>query len=189
MCGFPGVSRSASGAAVSSRPAGPAPASRTSGEIDRLARALNRANLAVYPVDEWNGKFREIRIRAKRPGVRLRHRTGYFAQPEEPAEDWYRSGVLGAAMWNPTDATGLGMTVHPLLAAPDALDVDVRIDVRDLSLQQAGERWRGQLDVWLVQLGKGDPSSAPSRTWPPSISTARPARSCCNRASCRSSNA
>jgi len=199
-------------------------------EIDRLARALNRANLAVYPVDarglmapaeyqperasisrdmalvsragfaamdtlaertggkafyndndlgrafssavedarasyrlgyepshdEWNGKFREIRISVKRPGVRLRHRTGYFALPDEPAEDWYRSGVLGAAMWNPTNATGLGMTVHPFPAAPDTLDLDIRIDVRDVSLQQAGERWRGQLDVWVVQLGKDD---------------------------------
>jgi VWFA-related protein len=199
-------------------------------EIERLARALNRADLAVYPVDarglmapaeyqperasishdmplvsrsgfaamdtlaertggeafyndndlgrafraavddsrvayrlgyepsheEWNGKFREIRIAIKRPGVRLRHRTGYFAQPDEPAEDWYRSGVLGAAMWNPTNATGLGMTVHPFPAAPDTLDVDIRIDVRDVSLQQVGERWRGRLDVWLVQLGKDD---------------------------------
>jgi VWFA-related protein len=199
-------------------------------EIDRLARALNRANLAVYPVDarglmapadyepsrasvsrempfanrsgfqamdtlaertggrafyndndlgrafraavedsraayrlgyepshdEWNGKFREIRIAVARPGVRLRHRTGYFAQPDEPAEDWYRSGVLGAAMWNPTSATGLGMTVHPFPAAPDTLDLDIKVDVRDVSLRQAGDRWRGQLDVWLVQLGKDD---------------------------------
>jgi VWFA-related protein len=199
-------------------------------EIDRLARALSRASLAVYPVDarglmapaeyaperasisrdmplvsrsgfaamdtlaertggkafyndndlgrafrsavedsraayrlgyrpshdEWNGRFREIRIAGTRPGVRLRHRRGYFAQPDEPAEDWYRSGVLGAAMWNPTDATGLAMTVHPFPAAPDTLDVDIRIDARDVSLQQIGDRWRGQLDVWLVQLGPGD---------------------------------
>jgi hypothetical protein len=106
--------------------------------------------------DDWNGQFREIRIAVKRPGVRLRHRSGYFAQPDEPAEDWYRSGVLGAAMWNPTGATGLGMTVHPFPAAPDTLDLDITIDARDVSLQHAGDRWRGQLDVWLVQLGKND---------------------------------
>jgi VWFA-related protein len=199
-------------------------------EIDRAARALNSANLAVYPVDarglmapaeyepgrasiskemqlvsrsgfgamdtlaertggkafyndndlgrafrsadadsrvayrlgyqpshdQWDGRFREIKIAAKRPGVRLRHRRGYFAQPEEPADDWYRSGVLGAAMWSPTDATGLGLTVRPFPAAPETLDLDIRVDVRDVSLQQAGDRWRGQLDVWLVQLGPGD---------------------------------
>jgi VWFA-related protein len=199
-------------------------------EIDRLARALNRANLAVYPVDarglmapadyepsrasisrdmqlasrsgfqamdtlaertggrafynnndlgrafrtavedsraayrlgyqpshdEWNGQFRGIRIAVERPGVQLRYRTGYFAQPDEPAEEWYRSGVLGAAMWNPTSATGLGMTVHPFPAALETLDLDIKIDARDVSLQQAGDRWRGQLDVWVVQLGKDD---------------------------------
>jgi hypothetical protein len=106
--------------------------------------------------DEWNGKFREIRIAVKRPGVRLRHRSGYFAQPGEPAEDWYRSGVLGAAMWSPTDATGLGLTVRPFPAAPDTLDLDIKIDARDVSLEQIGDRWRGQLDLWLVQLGPGD---------------------------------
>ena len=139
-------------------------------EIDRAARALNRANLAVYPVDarglmapadyeperasiskemqlanrsgfaamdalaertggeafyndndlgrafreaaedsrvayrlgyqpshdEWNGKFREIKITVTRPGVRLRHRRGYFAQPDEPDDDWYRKRRAGS---------------------------------------------------------------------------------------------
>jgi hypothetical protein len=199
-------------------------------EIDRAARALNSANLAVYPVDarglmapaeyepsratiskdmqlvsrsgfaamdtladrtggkafyndndlgkafrsavedsrvayrlgyqpshdEWNGKFREIRITVKRPGVRLRHRRGYFAQPDEPGDDWYRSGVLGAAMWSPVDATRLGLTVRPFPASADTLDLDIRIDVRDVSLQPAGDAWQGRLDVWLVQLGPGD---------------------------------
>ncbi len=106
--------------------------------------------------DEWDGKFREIRITVKRPGVRLRHRRGYFAQPDEPRDDWYRSGVLGAAMWSPVDATRLGLTVRPVPAAPDTLDLDIKIDARDVSLRQAGDRWRGQLDVWLVQLGPGD---------------------------------
>ena len=199
-------------------------------EIDRAARALNRANLAVYPVDarglmapldyeperasiskemqlanrsgfaamdalaertggeafyndndlgrafrraaedsrvayrlgyqpshdEWNGKFREIRIAVTRPGVRVRHRRGYFAQPDEPGDDWYRSGVLGAAMWSPVDASGIGLTVRPFPAAPDTLDLDIRIDARDVSLQPVGNGWQGRLDVWLVQLGPGD---------------------------------
>ena len=199
-------------------------------EIDRAARALNSANLAVYPVDarglmapadyeperasvsremqlvnrsgfaamdtlaertggkafyndndlgqafrraaedsrvayrlgyqpshdEWNGRFREIRIAVKRPGVRLRHRRGYFAQPDEPGDDWYRSGVLGAAMWSPVDATRVGLTVRPFPAAPDTLDLEIRIDARDVSLQPAGDGWQGRLDVWLVQLGPSD---------------------------------
>ena len=199
-------------------------------EIDRAARALNRANLAVYPVDarglmapldyqperaaisremqlvdrsgfaamntlaertggeafyndndlgrafrraagdsrvayrlgyqpsheDWNGKFREIKIAVTRPEVRLRYRRGYFAQPDEPDDDWYRSGVLGAAMWSPVDATRLGLTVRPFPAAPETLDLDIRIDARDVSLQPVAGGWQGRLDVWLVQLGPGD---------------------------------
>jgi VWFA-related protein len=144
-------------------------AERTGGKAfyhdNDLGRAFRRAaedsrvayRLGYQPShDEWNGRFREIRIAVKRPGVRLRHRRGYFAQPDEPGDDWYRSGVLGAAMWSPVDATRVGLTVRPFPAAPDALDLEIRIDARDVSLQPVGDGWQGRLDVWLVQLGPGD---------------------------------
>jgi VWFA-related protein len=144
-------------------------AERTGGEAfyndNDLGRAFRRAaedahvayRLGYQPShDEWNGRFREIKIAVTRPGVRLRHRRGYFAQPDEPDDDWYRSGVLGAAMWSPVDATGVGLTVRPFPAAPDTLDLDIRVDARDVSLQPAGSGWQGRLDVWLVQIGPGD---------------------------------
>jgi VWFA-related protein len=130
-----------------------------------LGRAFRRAaedsrvayRLGYQPShDEWNGKFREIKIAVTRPGVRLRHRRGYFAQPDEPDDDWYRSGVLGAAMWSPVDATRVGLTVRPFPAAPDTLDLEIRVDARDVSLQPVANGWQGRLDVWLVQLGPGD---------------------------------
>jgi VWFA-related protein len=130
-----------------------------------LGRAFRRAaedsrvayRLGYQPShDEWNGSFREIRIAVARPGVRLRYRRGYFAQPDEPGDDWYRSGVLGAAMWSPVDATGIGLSVRPFPAAPDTLDLDIRIEARDVSLQPVGDGWQGRLDVWLVQLGASD---------------------------------
>jgi hypothetical protein len=144
-------------------------AERTGGEAfyndNDLGRAFRRAaedsrvayRLGYQPShDEWNGKFREIRIAVTRPGVRLLHRRGYFAQPDEPTDDWYRSGVLGAAMWSPVDATRVGLTVRPFPAAPDTLDLEIRIDAGDVSLQPVGDGWQGRLDVWLVQLGPGD---------------------------------
>jgi VWFA-related protein len=131
-------------------------------DLGKAFRAAVEDSRAAYRLgyqpshDEWNGKFREIKITVKRPGVRLRHRRGYFAQPEEPADDWYRSGVLGAAMWSPVDATRLGLTVRPFPAAADTLDLEIRVDPRDISLQPAGDGWQGRLDVWLVQLGPRD---------------------------------
>ncbi|HEY6971484.1 MAG TPA: VWA domain-containing protein [Candidatus Angelobacter sp.] len=44
--------------------------------------------LAYYPEDKnWNGKFRKIRVKVKRDGVKLRHRLGYYAlDPNKVAE-------------------------------------------------------------------------------------------------------
>src|SRR5262249_33083627 len=44
--------------------------------------------LAYYPSNKkWNGKFRKIQIKVNRPGVKLRHRLGYYAvDPQAYAE-------------------------------------------------------------------------------------------------------
>jgi VWFA-related protein len=106
--------------------------------------------------DQWNGEFRRIAVTVKRPGVRLRHRQGYFAQPEAPADESYRSGALAAAMWSPLDATRLGLTVRAIPAGNDSLDLELRLRARDVCLRPLEEGWHGKLDVWLVQLGAGD---------------------------------
>jgi len=199
-------------------------------EIERAARALNNANLAVYPVDargliateeyspekgsisreaatssvagyqvmqvlaertggrafynnndlrlalrratddgrlvyvlgykpahnEWDGKFRRIKVKVKRPGVRVRHREGYFAQPEEPGEPWYRDGVLSAAVWSPVDATRLGLTVRVTPQAGARLDLELELDPRDVRLEQKEGIWQGAVDICLVQIGPRD---------------------------------
>jgi VWFA-related protein len=144
-------------------------AARTGGEAffnnNDLGRAFHRAagdsrvaySLGYQPAhDEWNGKFREIKVSVTRPGVRLRHRRGYFAQPDEPADEWYRRGVLGAAMWNPVDATGVGLTVRTIPSADDTLDLELQLRAHDVSLPPVKDGWQGRLDIWLVQLGPGD---------------------------------
>ena len=36
--------------------------------------------LAYYPVNkDWNGKFRKIQVKVNRPGIKVRHRLGYYA--------------------------------------------------------------------------------------------------------------
>jgi VWFA-related protein len=130
-----------------------------------LGRAFRRAvedSRSAYTLvyepshDEWTGQFRKIEVKTTRPGVRLRHRRGYFAQPGEPTDDWYRRGVLGAAMWSPLDATRLGLTVRATPSSDGRLTLALRVHAPDVSLRPAGDRWRGQLDVWLVELGSGD---------------------------------
>ncbi len=130
-----------------------------------LGRAIRRAledsrgayTLGYAPShDDWDGEFRRIEVKTTRPGVRLRHRRGYFAQPAVPADDWYRRGVLEAATWSPMDATGVGFTVRATPSKDDRLTLTLRLHAPDVTLRPAGGRWRGQLDVWFVQLGPGD---------------------------------
>ena len=146
-------------------------AERTGGEAfynnNDLANAFRRATddarfsyvLGYYPSHhQWNGKFRRIKLRVKRHGVRLRYRRGYFAQPGEPTEKWYRHDVLGAAMWSPVDATQLGMTVRviPSRAKPKLLNLELRLDPRDIELKPTATMREGKLDIWIIQLGKND---------------------------------
>jgi VWFA-related protein len=144
-------------------------AARTGGRAfvnsNDLGRAFRRAaadSRATYSLgfqpshEEWNGAFREIEVTTTRPGVRLRHRRGYFAQPRGPGDDWYRAGHLQAATWSPLDATRLGMTVRVSPSSDGRLILALRLHAPDVMLRPAGDRWRGQLDLWLVQLGPGD---------------------------------
>jgi len=122
-----------------------------------LADARATYSLGFQPSHhQWDGKFREIRVRVQRPGVRLRHRSGYFAQPPEPADAWYRESVLSAAAWSPVDASRLGLTVHINPRNANAWDLELRLDPLDLSLEYSNGNWEGSLDVWFAQIGARD---------------------------------
>ena len=144
-------------------------AERTGGQAfvnsNDLGRAIRRAiedSAAAYTLsyepshDAWNGEFRRIEVKTTRPGVRLRHRRGYFAQPGVPTDDGYRRGVLEAATWSPMDATRVGLTVRAIPSKDGRLTLTLRLHAPDVSLRPEGDRWRGQLDVWFVQLGPAD---------------------------------
>jgi len=112
--------------------------------------------LGFYPAHSaWDGRFREIKVRVKRPGLQVRHRRGYFALPEESSEESYRRGILDAAMWSPLNATRLGLTVRAVPVG-NALELVLRLDPQDITLQQQDGKWVGALDKMIVQLAPGE---------------------------------
>ena len=120
-----------------------------------LRRAVDEARvtyvLGYYPSHgKWDGEFRTLQVRVKRPGLQVRHRRGYFALPDEPGDEAHRRAVLDAAMWSPIDASRLGLTVRALPAG-NALELELAIDLRDLALRQQDGQWMGTLDLMLVQ--------------------------------------
>ena len=124
-----------------------------------LSRALDDSRmtyvLGYYPLHaDWKGRFHRIDLRVNRPGTELHYRRGYFAQPAEPSDSWYREQVLNAALWNPVDATGLRLTVAIRPTSQGGVDLAIQIDPRDITFQLKGERRNCALDVWLVQLDR-----------------------------------
>jgi VWFA-related protein len=122
-----------------------------------LRRALDDARMTYvvgyYPSHhEWKGRFRKIDLRVNRPDVELHYRRGYFAQPDEPGDSWYREQVLNASLWNPVDATGMRLTVAVTPSPAGGLDLALQIDASDIAFQSNGEKHECGLDVWLVQL-------------------------------------
>ncbi|MCW5981524.1 MAG: VWA domain-containing protein [Bryobacteraceae bacterium] len=142
-------------------------ASRTGGRpyynandlVAAMRRALDDCRktylLGYYPAhDEWNNRFREIKVEVARPGVQLHHRGGYFAQAGEPDETWYREQVLEAATFSPLDATRLGLTVHAAAGQEGEVNLELMIDARDITFHPKEKEgvWECGLDLWLVQL-------------------------------------
>jgi VWFA-related protein len=124
-----------------------------------LRRALDDARvtyvIGYYPAHrDWKGRFHKLDVRVNRPDVELRYRRGYFAQPDEPPEGWYREQVLNASIWTPIDSTGLRLSVALSGQSAGALDLALQIDAGDISFQTKGDRQECALDVWIVQLDK-----------------------------------
>lgn len=127
--------------------------------VAALRRALDDARvtyvLGYYPSHhDWKGRFRKIGLQVNRPNAQLHYRRGYFAQPDEPVDSWYREQVLNASLWNPVEATGLRLTVAVRPSPAGGMDLALQIDPSGIAFQLKGEQRECGLDVWLVQLDR-----------------------------------
>jgi VWFA-related protein len=57
--------------------------------------------------DEWDGRFREIKIKVNRPGLEARYRKGYYAIPDVPTDQKSRQAALTAVAVSPLASTGV----------------------------------------------------------------------------------
>jgi VWFA-related protein len=104
--------------------------------------------------NQWDGKFREIKIKLKRPNLEARYRQGYFAYPDNPSDTKTREAVLVAAASTPLTSTGLGMLATvaqaPTAEVPRTL-IRVGMDAHEVSFSRNAEgKHEATLDVFLV---------------------------------------
>jgi hypothetical protein len=148
-----------------------------SDEIDRTVRAVNDANLAIYPLDA-RGLMTSPQFSAERRGnANRRPPTMPPPAPGSKNQDTMRelaSRTGGRAYVNTNDLnkairdaiqdTRVTYTLgfypsgekfdgkfHELKVKPKSLNVFVKIDPHGISLQQQGNRWDGSLDLLFVR--------------------------------------
>jgi VWFA-related protein len=111
--------------------------------------------LAFYPTHtQWNGRWRELKVLVKRPGVQVRHRRGYFALAEQELNEKDRRTLLVQAALSPLEATAFTLTVRMQPGA--GMDagkwrIEMQLNPQELQLEQKEGRWTDSLDVLILQ--------------------------------------
>jgi VWFA-related protein len=107
--------------------------------------------LGYYPSnDQWDGGFRELKVKVDRPGMDVRARKGYYAVPDTTVTAAQRSAQLDEAIRSSLDSSELGLevTVDPVETAnPHQLKVRTKLDPTQLHMEENGSVWTDTLDV------------------------------------------
>ena len=123
--------------------------------------------LGYYPDhNQWDGRFREIKVQVKQPGLEVRARRGYIAYPDAPPDQ--NRPALTAASSTPEalESTELGLAMEvDSGATARLLKGHLRIDVSGMRFEQKDGRWLGDLDYLWVQFdAEGKPVLSNSQT-------------------------
>jgi len=114
--------------------------------------------LGFYPDHgDWNGKFREVKIRVTTPGAQLRYRKGYFASATRTDSDQTVDALLKNAANSPLDATSLGIIVSGKTvrttgsSAAGNLELHIGLDPKQLLLEVSQGHRKGAVDLYFLQ--------------------------------------
>jgi VWFA-related protein len=124
-----------------------------------IRRAVDDARftyvLAYTPShNQWDGKFREIKIKVDRPSLDVRYRQGYYAYPDNPSDQKTRQAVLAEAATTPLLSTGLTLVAGvPQRPTPEQPHTLVRVAMNTHELAFSGNpvgKQEVELDVFIV---------------------------------------
>jgi hypothetical protein len=111
--------------------------------------------LGFYPHIEWDGKYRNLKVKVNRPGVRLRYRKGYFASLTPASDSDEGTALLAQAVMSPLDSTGLGLTVTIVQQVEKpALRLKLRLmaEAHGLTFQDKSGEKAASLDFIFAQM-------------------------------------
>jgi len=101
---------------------------------------------------EWDGRFREVRVKIRRPGLEARHRSGYFASPQAEPQKAGTAKVLAEALRSPLESSGiaLGVRLEPTESG-DEVNLAIRMDPRPFTFEPRGEGFVGKVAIVIAQ--------------------------------------
>ncbi|HLK64238.1 MAG TPA: VWA domain-containing protein [Bryobacteraceae bacterium] len=107
--------------------------------------------------NQWDGRFREIKVKLNRAGLEARYRKGYYALPDLPSDQTTRQSLLQSAAMSPLVSTGLTI-VAKLLEKPTDLSrqaaLSIVLDWHEVAFESKAEGTReATLDVRAVVFG------------------------------------
>jgi VWFA-related protein len=125
-----------------------------------IARAAGDSRLtyvlAYYPShNEWDGRFRDIKVKVRRSDVEVRHRSGYLALPGQPtSESSVRRNSIVDALNGPMDATGIPISVTSggMAGSSNTVTLNIVIDGHGVAMTKRGEVWEGAVDLAIAQV-------------------------------------
>lgn len=117
--------------------------------------ARNACTIGFYPDHgKWDGKYRELKVKASVSGAHLRYRQGYYAFADRAdSEDVVKTELHGAAV-SPLETTSLGIIVNGKPLQPLAsrnLQLQVALDPKQFLLKESDSHQKGGLDMLFVQ--------------------------------------
>jgi len=122
-----------------------------------------RPDTQTFDPQRAGGKFHNITLRVRRPGLRVRHRTGFYPAPDAElaaaAQPATRAGRLLRALTSPLASGSVGLTLTPLFGNDAQTGSYVRalihVDARGLKfIEETDGTRRASVEVLAVTLGE-----------------------------------
>lgn len=101
-----------------------------------------------------DGKFHELKVQLKRPGLSVRYPKGYFAVKDASVTPDMRQENILAAIKSPLESSSIPVQIKVVRVEqplPHCLSLFGSIDIHDLRLVQSGDLLRGAIEVVTVE--------------------------------------
>jgi VWFA-related protein len=121
-----------------------------------IAASRTTYTLAFYLAeDERDNKFHTLNVKARRPGLQLFYRQGYYAGNVDVPDSSRDKGEMESSLLNQVNSAAVGITarVSQVQGTPrGTLNMILNLDPGTLSLKAQAGGWTGRVDETFVEL-------------------------------------